>query len=122
MHPAYELPSTFTITMHGDFTSSGGDRTSVSKFSFVNNNLISGSATYYDGAGGGCTQNCNNTEQCIVTDNQWVEVQHWVGCQMIFGPVPTKESLEAQIKSGDLTPKNSTSTTHVGFYYEITTP
>ncbi|MEO5646334.1 MAG: hypothetical protein ABIO57_01020 [Candidatus Paceibacterota bacterium] len=113
------LPSSFTITTHADFTSSGGTRLLDETYTFKNNILISGAATFFDGAGGGCQKDCNNTEQCVITDNQWVEVQKWHTCEEEFGPVPTKQSLESKITSGELVAKKSLSSTHGRYYYEV---
>jgi len=116
----FGLPSFFTITIHENSSSSGGDRYTDETFTFRANRLIAGTATYYSGAGGGCTENCNHTEQCMVVNNQWVEIGPvWQGCQAHFGNVPTKQSLEDDIRSKKLRYGNSLNCRHLDTCYQI---
>lgn len=111
--------SSFIIKIRGDFTSSGAQRNYDASLIFKNNVLVDGAESYYVGQGGGCKENCERINSCKIINGEWVDTTGLSNCNIDypFIPATTREGIEEQIKSKDLTPMNKCG--HLDICYEI---
>ena len=112
------LPSSFTMKITGNFSSSGASRSYESNLVFINDNLVSGASNYSSEDTYGKKINL----ECIANNQQWVDTKTNGICQINdhVGIIPlTKEGLENQIKSGEIKPVGNTCG-HNDMCYQLT--
>jgi len=103
-----QLPDSFTISLYGDFTSSGGSRYLHAELIFVDDKLVSGWKKFerYEGSGN------NYVDECVADINSltWVGVTN--STDFSVGNTPScsgsefldKNELQGKIDSGELDP------------------
>lgn len=95
------LPSSFTMEVRGNFTSSGGSRLYEATLVSSRDTNLTGIAHYYASSRGGD----GFTIECIINDGRWVTSAKREECDIpLVELATTRTGLITQIKAGQLKP------------------